>query len=171
MSLDAVDKVLDNPLVDLAAQLEVVHEDVLHRDGFQDLMREQGHTDMVKGRARQERVTPTQAEGIQPRESLVPHSPFCMVFLLTQLFQSRVIKPQDSKQIIHFLLNEFQREAQHLDQENKIDPPMATLSKFNHYFDFHNHRLVLPSLVPQASSSTCLLLFKLQYCPPCCCMC
>ena len=54
VSLDTVDKVLDNPLVDLAAQLEVVHEDVLHRDGFQDLTREQGHTDAVKGRARRE---------------------------------------------------------------------------------------------------------------------
>lgn len=31
---DAVDKVLDHALVYLAAQLEVVHEDVLHGDGF-----------------------------------------------------------------------------------------------------------------------------------------
>ena len=74
------------------------------------------------------RVTPTQAEGIQPCENLVPHSPFCMVFLLTQLFQSRVIKPQDSKQIIHFLLNEFQREAQHPDQEAKYGPPSPSLT-------------------------------------------
>lgn len=35
--LDAVDEVLHDPLVDLAAQLEVVHEDVLHRHGLQDL--------------------------------------------------------------------------------------------------------------------------------------
>lgn len=31
---DAVDKVLDHALVDLAAQLEVVHENVLHGDRF-----------------------------------------------------------------------------------------------------------------------------------------
>lgn len=32
--LDAVDKVLDHALVYLTAQLEVVHEDVLHGDSF-----------------------------------------------------------------------------------------------------------------------------------------
>ena len=37
VGLDAVDKVLHHALVDLAAQLEVVHEDVLHGDRFQDL--------------------------------------------------------------------------------------------------------------------------------------
>lgn len=31
---DAVDEMLDHPLIDLTAQLEVVHEDVLHGDGF-----------------------------------------------------------------------------------------------------------------------------------------
>lgn len=37
VSLDAVDEVLHDPLIDLAAQLEVVHEDVLHRHRLQDL--------------------------------------------------------------------------------------------------------------------------------------
>lgn len=32
VSLGAVDKVLDNALADLTAQLEVIHEDVLHGD-------------------------------------------------------------------------------------------------------------------------------------------
>ncbi len=31
---DAVDKMLNHALVDLTAQLEVVHEDMLHGDGF-----------------------------------------------------------------------------------------------------------------------------------------
>lgn len=31
---DAVDKMLNHTLIDLTAQLEVVHEDVLHGDGF-----------------------------------------------------------------------------------------------------------------------------------------
>lgn len=35
--LSAVDKVLNYTLVDLTAQLEIVHEDVLHRDRLQDL--------------------------------------------------------------------------------------------------------------------------------------
>lgn len=34
MSLSAVDKVLNHSLVDLTAQLEVVHKDVLHGDCF-----------------------------------------------------------------------------------------------------------------------------------------
>lgn len=37
VSLCAVDKVLHHSLVDLTAQLEVVHEDVLHGDCFKDL--------------------------------------------------------------------------------------------------------------------------------------
>ncbi len=37
VGLDAVDEVLHDALVHLAAQLEVVHEDVLHGDGLQDL--------------------------------------------------------------------------------------------------------------------------------------
>lgn len=37
MRFNAVDKVLDHAFVDLTAQLEVVHEDVLHGDSFKDL--------------------------------------------------------------------------------------------------------------------------------------
>lgn len=37
VGLCAMDKVLHHPLADLTAQLEVVHEDVLHGDCFQDL--------------------------------------------------------------------------------------------------------------------------------------
>jgi hypothetical protein len=37
VGLYAVNKVLDHSLVDLTAQLEVVHEDVLHRHCLQDL--------------------------------------------------------------------------------------------------------------------------------------
>lgn len=42
VGLDAVDEVLDHSLVDLTAQLEVVHEDVLHGHCLQDLGRAQG---------------------------------------------------------------------------------------------------------------------------------
>lgn len=34
VTLSAVNKVLNNALVDLTAQLEVIHEDVLHGDGL-----------------------------------------------------------------------------------------------------------------------------------------
>lgn len=34
VGFNAVDKMLNHTLIDLAAQLEVVHEDVLHGDGF-----------------------------------------------------------------------------------------------------------------------------------------
>ena len=44
VGLDAVDKVLHHALVDLAAQLEVVHEDVLHGDRLQDLEAEEHRT-------------------------------------------------------------------------------------------------------------------------------
>lgn len=37
VGLDTVSKVLDNALVNLTAQLEVIHEDVLHGDCFQNL--------------------------------------------------------------------------------------------------------------------------------------
>ncbi len=37
MSLSAVDKVLNHSLVNLTAQLEVIHKDVLHGDCLQDL--------------------------------------------------------------------------------------------------------------------------------------
>lgn len=42
MSLNAVNKVLDDSLVDLTAELEIVHEDVLHRYSLQDLAEEWG---------------------------------------------------------------------------------------------------------------------------------
>ena len=42
VGLDAVHKVLHHPLVDLAAQLEVVHEDVLHGHGLQNLRDRKG---------------------------------------------------------------------------------------------------------------------------------
>lgn len=37
MSLSTVDKVLNHSLVNLTAQLEVIHEDVLHGDRLKDL--------------------------------------------------------------------------------------------------------------------------------------
>lgn len=40
MRLCAVDKVLNHPLVDLTAQLEIIHEDVLHGDRLQDLQQQ-----------------------------------------------------------------------------------------------------------------------------------
>lgn len=40
MGLNAVNKMLDNPLIDLTAELEIVHEDVLHGDRLQDLAQE-----------------------------------------------------------------------------------------------------------------------------------
>lgn len=51
MRLNAVDEMLDDPLVDLTAQLEVVHKDVLHRHCLQDLgEREQGQVAGAGGR-------------------------------------------------------------------------------------------------------------------------
>lgn len=52
MSLDAVDEVLDDSLIDLTAELEIVHEDVLHRYRLQDLAQEGGqkHGEMVRRR-------------------------------------------------------------------------------------------------------------------------
>lgn len=41
MRLCAVDKVLNYPLVDLTAQLEIIHEDVLHGDRLQDLRQQE----------------------------------------------------------------------------------------------------------------------------------
>ena len=48
VSLDAVNKVLDDPFIDLTAELEVVHEDVLHGYRLQDLTEEseQEHRDI-----------------------------------------------------------------------------------------------------------------------------
>lgn len=37
VGLGAVDKVLHHAFIDLTAQLEIVHEDMLHSDSFQDL--------------------------------------------------------------------------------------------------------------------------------------
>lgn len=53
--LDAVDEVLHNPLVDLAAELEVVHEDVLHRDGLEDLPERARGTGTAQGCTAQSR--------------------------------------------------------------------------------------------------------------------
>lgn len=44
MRLSTVDKVLNHTLVNLAAELEVIHEDVLHGDGLQDLGMKQKRT-------------------------------------------------------------------------------------------------------------------------------
>lgn len=54
VSLSAVDEVLDHALVDLAAQLEVIHEDVLHGDGLQNLREQEKkeHWKDVRGGSR-----------------------------------------------------------------------------------------------------------------------
>lgn len=44
MRLSTVDKVLNHTLVNLAAELEVIHEDVLHGDSLQDLGMKQKRT-------------------------------------------------------------------------------------------------------------------------------
>ena len=62
--LDAVDKVLYHTLVDLTAQLEVIHEDMLHGDCLEDLKvgrerrgkeREEGEGERAKEGWRQKR--------------------------------------------------------------------------------------------------------------------
>lgn len=97
VSFNAVNKVLHDSLVDLTAELEIVHEDVLHCNRLQDLAQEQerGTRTWLNEEQKGEKGSPpyTWGEEHLTQESLLLHSCFCTAFVFTKLFRSGVVNP------------------------------------------------------------------------------